>query len=244
MKLSIITVSFNSSKTIEETINSVDSQSYRDFEHLIIDGNSTDGTLDILNRYESSKRRIISENDKGLYDAMNKGIALSKGEYIFFLNADDYLANVYALEIIAQDIDDHSSDILMYSIEYFGDGMTRKWLLKDRKEVFPSRAFVPPHPGFVIRAETIKRNNLTFDLNYTICADMKFMLEAIQILTAKKFTSSRILIKMRKGGVSSSNIFGRIKEYYRIYKDLGHSSHTRIIFIFMRYWNRVIQQFK
>jgi glycosyltransferase len=242
MRFSIITVSYNSAKTIEDTINSVNSQSYRDFEHLIIDGKSTDGTLELLTRYKNPKRRIISEDDKGLYDAMNKGIELSKGDYIIFLNADDYLAHAHALEIIAQDINDHSPDILMYSIEYFGEGIARKWILKNRKEVSPPESFVPPHPGFVMRVQSINRYNLTFDLNYEICADMKFMLEALQKSTLKKFASSRILTKMRKGGASSRNIVGRIKEFYRIYKDLGYPPHIRLILIIKRYWNRAIQQ--
>jgi len=242
MKFSIITVSYNSAKTIEDTINSVDNQSYRDFEHLIIDGKSTDGTLDLLARYENPKRRIISEVDKGLYDAMNKGIELSKGDYIFFLNADDYLANSNALEIIVQDIYDHSPDILMYSIEYFGDSMSRKWILKDSKDAFLPESFVPPHPGFIVSALKVKQHNLSFDLKYKICADMKFMLEAIREPTLVKLTSSQILSKMRKGGASSKNIFGRINEFSSIYKELGYPIYMRIILIMMRYWNRVIQQ--
>ena len=242
MKFSIITVSYNSAKTIEDTINSVDNQSYRDFEHLIIDGKSTDGTLDLLARYENPKRRIISEVDKGLYDAMNKGIELAKGDYIFFLNADDYLANSNALEIIVQDIYDHSPDILMYSIEYFGDSMSRKWILKDSKDVFLPESFVPPHPGFIVRTLKVKQHNLNFDLKYKICADMKFMLEAIREPTLVKLTSSQILSKMRKGGASSKNIFGRINEFSSIYKELGYPIYMRIILIMMRYWNRVIQQ--
>lgn len=242
MKFSIITVSYNSVKTIEETIKSIDSQRYRDFEHLIIDGKSTDGTLDLLARYQNSKRSIIAEKDKGLYDAMNKGLDLSKGDYIIFLNADDYLANASALETIAKDINDHSPDILMYSIEYFGDGLARKWLLKDSKDVFLSESFVPPHPGFVISTQKVKQHNLNFDLKYKICADMKFMLEAIREPTLIKVTSSQILTKMRTGGASSKNIFRRINEFSSIYKELGYPLHLRIFLILSRYWNRVIQQ--
>ena len=242
MKFSIITVSYNSAKTIEETVKSIDRQSYRDFEHLIIDGKSTDGTLDLLGSYENSKRSIITEKDKGLYDAMNKGLDLSKGDYVIFLNADDYFANANALEIIAKDINDYSPDILMYSIEYFGDGIARKWLLKDSKDVCLSESFVPPHPGFVISTQKVKEFKLRFDLKYKICSDMKFMLDAIRERPLKKLTSSQILTKMRSGGASSENIFGRIYEFSSIYKELGYPIHLRIIFIISRYWNRVIQQ--
>lgn len=242
MKFSIITVSFNSFKTIQETLNSVDSQSYLDYEHLIIDGKSTDGTLDLLHGNKNPRRRIISEKDNGLYDAMNKGIELSIGEYIIFLNADDYFADAQSLKLISKDINDYLPDILMYSIKYFGDGMAREWLLKDSKEAFPSHSFVPPHPGFVISTSKVKLHNINFDSRYKICADMKFMLEAIRITTLKKFTSSQILTKMRKGGASSKNIMGRINEIYWIYKEFGYSPPIRIILIITRYWNRIIQQ--
>lgn len=242
MKFSIITVSYNSAKTIQDTVKSVDSQRYRDFEHLIIDGKSTDGTLDLLAKYENSKRRVIAEKDRGLYDAMNKGLDLSEGDYIIFLNADDYLANANVLEIIAKDINEHSPDILMYSIEYFGDGMARKWLLKDSKDVILPESFVPPHPGFVISNQKVKKHNLNFDLKYKVCADMKFMLEAIRQPKSLKLTSSQILTKMRTGGASSKNIFGRINEFSSIYRELGYPLHLRVILIISRYWNRVIQQ--
>jgi glycosyltransferase involved in cell wall biosynthesis len=132
MRFSIITVCYNSSATIKSTLDSVDMQTYNNFEHLVIDGKSTDGTLDILDRHLSPNRKVVSELDTGLYDAMNKGIEMSSGEYVLFLNADDVFNGNKSLETLACDIDLKSPEIIMNSIQYFGDGSNRKWIIPSK----------------------------------------------------------------------------------------------------------------
>jgi glycosyltransferase involved in cell wall biosynthesis len=241
MLFTIITVCYNSENTIGKTLASIDAQSFKDYEHIIIDGQSTDGTLEIIERLSNQNRIVISEPDNGLYDAMNKGLSIAKGEYIFFLNSDDYLNNERVLEVVARDVKISPADILLYSIEYFGDGMSRKWVLKDDKRYLYTPYFVPPHPGFIIKNDFMKYLGLRFDLKYRICSDMKFMLESLRYSSNSVITSDFILTKMRSGGVSSKFLSRRLREFYLIYRDLGYSKIEVIVLIFKRYTIKLFQ---
>jgi len=110
MKISIITAVYNGEQTIEECINSIINQTYKDIEHIIIDGGSTDGTLDVIKKYKDNISKVISEPDKGIYDAMNKGIALSTGGIIGFLNADDVYADEHVIENVVKAISENNVD--------------------------------------------------------------------------------------------------------------------------------------
>lgn len=242
MRFSIITVCYNSATTIKDTLESIDDQTYKNFEHLVIDGLSTDDTLDILHRNSSPNRRIVSELDAGLYEAMNKGIDMSSGEYILFLNADDIFEGIGVLESLSNDIDLESPDIITNSIRYFGEGPKRKWILSNSKNLKPQPYNIPPHPGFVIKKKILSYYNIRFDLNYGICADQKLMLTSLLIPNISILSSSRILINMRHGGLSSGSIIQRWLEFYKIYTELGYSSIKSIIFILKRYWNRISRQ--
>ena len=242
MRFSIITVCYNSSATIKNTLDSVDMQTYNNFEHLVIDGKSTDGTLDILDRNLSPNRKVVSELDTGLYDAMNKGIEMSSGEYVLFLNADDVFNGNKSLETLARDIDLKSPEIIMNSIQYFGVGSNRKWIMPSKRLLKPQPHDIPPHPGFVIKREILGHHKIRFDLNYRICADMKFMLESLLVPNISILSSSHILTNMRHGGLSSGSLPQKWFEFYSIYKDLGYSSIQSVIFIITRYWNRLSKQ--
>jgi len=241
MLITIITVCYNSEKTIGKTLDSIDRQSFKGYEHIIIDGKSTDRTLEIISRGSSENRVVRSEPDNGLYDAMNKGLSWAKGDYIFFLNSDDYLSNKDVLKRVARDIKMGMADILLYSIEYFGDGFSRKWILKENKGYLPTPYFVPPHPGFIVSRDLIIALELRFDLKYKICADMKFMLEGLQASSKNILTSDLILTRMRSGGLSSKFLSRRIKEFYLIYRDLGYSTIQAFEFILRRYTRKFVQ---
>lgn len=176
-KISVITVSYNAEETIEKTILSVKNQTYDNFEYILIDGNSKDKTLEIAGKYKDFIKKWISEPDKGLYDAMNKGVLLAQGEYIVFLNADDTFVDDYVLEKMAKYLDGH--DIVYGNVDFY-DLKTNTHNL--RKQNYMNKTVLCAgtmfHP-----AEFIKRNlfeNLGgFDLQFRIVADYEFNIRAI-----------------------------------------------------------------
>ncbi len=175
MKISIITATYNSGTTLRDTMESILSQSYTDFEHIIVDGVSKDSTLDIIKdlepRYEG-KLKWISESDKGLYDAMNKGISMATGEVVGILNSDDFYTSNDILSTVAKEINDTdaiygdihyvSPDCLDKSIRYYSSKNFKPWKMRF--------GFMPEHPSFYCRKETYMKYGC-FDLNYRSAAD-------------------------------------------------------------------------
>ena len=213
MKISIITTTFNSEKTVAETLESVLNQDYGDFEHIIVDGLSHDRTLEIVSSYESrysGKLKIISEKDKGLYDAMNKGIKNATGDIIGILNSDDVLATSNALSLIAEKFKTESCDAV-YSDLMFMDEKTmsvpvRKWTSKFGNYKF---GWHPPHPTLYIK-KSVYDNIGSFNLDYKIAADYDFMLRLMKS-GAKLAYIPETLIYMRAGGVSTDGLGGYLK---------------------------------
>lgn len=212
MKISLITVCYNSEQTIEDTLNSVLNQNYKNYEYLIIDGLSTDSTMDIIHKKEKDfggKLKIISEKDKGLYDAMNKGIKMATGDIIGILNSDDVLANS---TVFNQIIDAFSNNKI--------DGTYSDLIFLDNSLKFPVRNFIahypskklgwhPPHPTLYLKKECYDKIGY-FDLQYKIAADYDFMLRLLKI-NPNLFYIKNYLVKMRSGGVSTDGLSGYIK---------------------------------
>lgn len=223
MKISIITTTFNSSKTVSETIESLLKQDYTDFEHIIVDGLSDDNTLEIVSSYQDAyagRLRIISEKDAGLYDAMNKGIKNATGDIIGILNSDDVLARPDALSIIAENFKTQNCDAV-YSDLMFMDAETmskpvRKWISKTGNYKF---GWHPPHPTLYVKKE-VYDNIGNFDLQFKIAADYDFMIRLMK--SSKKLEYiPKTLVYMRAGGVSTNGLAGYInnlKEAHRVLK--------------------------
>lgn len=133
-----------------------------------------------------------------------------------------------------------SAEILLYSIEYFGDWLTRKWILKDESSYLKTPYFVPPHPGLIIGNDLIKSLGLRFDLSYIVCSDIKFMLESLRY-SSNVLISGFILSKMPSGGVSSKFLFRRVNEFYLIYRGLGYTKSVAFGLIFKRSTSNFIQ---
>lgn len=215
MKFSIITTSFNSEKTIKDTIESVLSQSYKDIEYIIIDGNSSDNTLKIVREYKERISHIISEKDNGIYDAMNKGITLATGDIVGILNSDDVYYSNKSLEYIAHEFKRTNVDIVWGNILYVKRDnlniVTRKWISGSYKSGLFRKGWHPPHPSFFIRRKLYEKYGL-FKTNLKIAADYELML---RLLEKEKIASSFInvfLVKMRDGGESNwKNIFKVIR---------------------------------
>jgi glycosyltransferase len=220
--VSIVTVTFNSRATIADTIRSVASQSYSNIEHIIIDGSSTDDTLEIVRNTPNRITKIISEPDKGIYDALNKGIANSDGNIIGLLHSDDELASDIIIEEICKKFIQTSADIVYGDLIYVSnknkDKIIRYW-----NKSLVNKGWMPAHPTVFIRKEVYNKYG-QFNLRFKISSDYDFILRLMQTRDLKIEYLPRIITKMRMGGVSNSsfgNIFLKSLEDYLIIKKNG-----------------------
>lgn len=226
MKISIITPSFNSEKTIEDTIKSVLSQTYQDIEYIIIDGGSKDKTLDIINKYKNKISKIISEKDNGIYDAMNKGIKLATGEIIGILNSDDLYFDEFVLENVVRIFKENNNiDCLWGNLVYFKDNpnkFIRIWITGNYKSGIFKIGWVPPHPTFFVKKEIYKKYGY-FRLDFPVAADYELILRFLEKYKIKGYYLSKFLVKMRVGGNSNklNNIIKGNLECIRAWKVNG-----------------------
>ena len=213
MKLSIITIAFNAEETIEETVQSVLSQNCAgfDLEYLLIDGASSDSTLDILSPY-SNRITLISEPDKGIYDAMNKGIEKASGDYIGILNADDVYADDDVLQHVMDVFRASGSDSVYGDLVYVQRDnllhVTRTWISGSFKLNAFRNGWMPPHPTFFVHKKIYDRLG-SFHPQLKLAADYELML---RFLFKAKITTSylpKTLVRMRVGGASNTSIRNR-----------------------------------
>lgn len=210
MKFTIITVSFNSEKTIADTLKSVALQTYENIEYIIIDGASTDSTVSIINDHSNNKFRLISEPDLGIYNAMNKGLNMATGDYIGFLNADDVFSSedaILKLSILAKN--NPTSDILYSDLAYVSSVNLHKYIRKwTAGNLSPGKlefGWMPPHPTFYITKNCLQLIK-NFNENYHISADYDFMLRAIKSCNYKTSYLPEVLVLMRMGGISNNSL--------------------------------------
>ena len=219
MKISIITASYNSGKTIEDTLKSVLKQDYDNYEYLIIDGKSKDNTLDIVNKYKDKfegKLKVISEKDTGLYNAMNKGINLASGDIIGFINSDDVLANTHVFSDIVKNIkgvDGVYSNLLMLD-----NKLEKPYRYLKYGNVKKKLAWHPPHPTLYLKKEVYAKYG-SFDEKYRITADLDFMVRIINKDVKLKYID-KTFVFMRSGGVSTNGLKGYYNNFKESYKVL------------------------
>lgn len=214
MRVTILTVCFNSENTIEDTIKSVINQSYQDIEYIVIDGKSNDSTLEIVNRYHQYISRVVSEKDKGMYDACNKGISIAKGEIIGILNSDDVLAHKDVIRNVVRKFQEEGSDALYGDLKYVAQDDLRKTLRYWKSGGFRKSRFLfgwmPPHPTFYIRKEAYAKHG-GFNLKLRSAADYELML---RMLFKNKVSVSylpEVMVLMRDGGMSNATMTNRLK---------------------------------
>lgn len=211
MKISIITVCYNSEETISDTIQSVLSQDYKDVEYIIVDGKSTDRTLEIIQSIKS-RIKLISEKDRGIYDAMNKGINIASGDVIGILNADDVYKNSQVLTAV-MDAFKANVSIVYGDIEYVKYNDLSKVVRKWKAGVFRSGKFkwgwMPPHPGFFIKKSCYESFGL-FNLNLSTSADYELMLRMLEVHHLSCNYISKTITSMRVGGASNSSLKNRL----------------------------------
>lgn len=239
MKVSIITVTFNSEKTISETIKSVLAQSYHDIEYLIIDGGSSDNTVNIIREYAPSfNHRIkwISEHDKGMYDAINKGIRMATGDIVGILNSDDFLRDEHVIETIVKTFEsDKRIECTIGDICFVNpENLTRIVRYYSAKTWNPDKfrkGFMPPHPSFY----TYKRNYEKFGLykiDYKIAADYELLIRFLKVNHLKYKYIPLNMVTMRTGGKSTKNIMSNWilnKEIVRGCKENGIRTNMAIL---------------
>lgn len=221
MKISIITVCYNSQDTIEDTLLSIQQQSYPNIEHIVIDGASTDSTLDIIRRYKDSIGCLVSEPDQGIYDAMNKGITLASGEVIGFLNADDLYVDRNVVDHIARAFYEEQIDACYTDLVYVDpsnlDQIIRYWQSSDYSDGLFAKGWCPPHPTFFVKKKIYEKYG-SFDLNYIIGNDVELMMRFLSRYLIRSKYLPEVTVKMRVGGVSNKRLVDIVKQNFEIIK--------------------------
>jgi glycosyltransferase involved in cell wall biosynthesis len=250
MKMSIITVTHNSVLTLNDCITSVRNQKYNDIEHIIIDGASKDGTLSLLNSKSEGFAAVISEPDKGIYDAMNKGIDIAKGDIIGFLNSDDFYVNNKVISKVAKEFERNPFlDACYADLIYVDQINTSKTIRYIKSSVFKpglfSKGWCPPHPTFFVRRSVYERLD-KFDLNYRLASDLDLMMRFLEKHKIKSKYIPEVWVKMRMGGASNKNF----KNIWLQNKEIIHSfnknnlSVNLLKFFIHKIISRTLQLFK
>ena len=243
--ISVITVVFNAADTLKDTIESVRSQTYQNVEHIVIDGGSTDGTIDILRQYDQVVDYWLSEKDAGIYDAMNKGIALCTGDYIGMLNADDMFADNSVLQNIIDEFNAKKVDAVFSCLNIVEKNNLSHVLRKYRVSNFSSFLLkigvMPPHPTFYCK-KSVYKDAGRYKTNYKITADFEML---VRLLIKQKITWSfinKVTVIMRSGGVSNRGIKSAVllnSEIIRACKE--NNLYTNWLFLFLKLPIRVLE---
>lgn len=245
MRVSIITICFNSCQTITDTIKSVAGQSYKNIEYIVVDGDSTDGTKEIISHYSSDITKHISEKDNGLYDALNKGIDSATGDVIGFLHADDIYAHGKVIQNVMNLFEKENTDSVYGDLVYVNSQNTEKVVRYWRAGQFSigklKLGWFPPHPTFFVKRDVYKRHG-SFDTGFKIAADYEIML---RFLLDKRISISylpEVLIKMRLGGASNRNLQNLFKKSSEDFMALkNHAVNFPFFVLFLKNISKIPQ---
>ncbi len=208
MKISLLTVSFNSAATIKDTIESIRSQDYKDVEYIVVDGNSKDGTVEIIKSYDSFIAKWISEPDSGIYDAMNKAIGMATGDVVGILNSDDFYSTNVIVSQVSEAFADEKVDAVFGDLVFVDPNNLKKIVrtyssAKWHPDKF-ARGFMPAHPTVFVRRRYYEQFGL-FKTDYKIAADYELLIRFLYVNKLKYKYLPITMVKMRRGGVSSRN---------------------------------------
>lgn len=242
MKISIITSTWNSEATLRDTLESVLRQTYHDFEHIIVDGGSKDGTMVLVREYEpryEGRLKYVSEPDKGIYDAMNKGIRMATGDVVGLLNSDDFYTSDNVLATVAATLKNDSLDAVYGDIHFVNDGDLKKcvryYSSRPFRRWWMRFGFMPAHPSFYCRRSIYERYG-AFDLTYKVAADFENLLRLIFVNRIKTAYIPKDFVTMRTGGASSSGIRSHkqiMRDHLRALKENG--IYSNIFLLSLRY---------
>ena len=247
MKVSIITVSFNSVKTIEDTINSVLSQDFPEIEYIVVDGGSSDGTVNIIEKYQNRIGKWVSEKDRGMYDAMNKGIAMATGDVIGILNSDDVYMNTHVISELMALMEQKKAKVVFADL-ILVDQVDDKKVLRyyDSGYFHPDKfkyGWMPAHPTVFVRRELYEAVG-QFSNTYQIAADYEMLIRILAIQRARYAYVPKPVVRMRSGGASTAGLSRNWilnKEIVRACKENGIYSNMAMLLLKIpaKLWGRL-----
>ena len=245
MKITVITPTFNSANTILANLASVKNQKYKNLEHIIIDNKSVDGTLNLIKKQNDNRIKIVSEQDNGIYDAINKGIKLAKGEIISILHSDDKYYNNHTLLNIINNFKDRNIDIiygnLLYTKKNNLNKIIRYWKSTNYIQGMFFKGWSPPHPSFFVKKKIYQKFGL-YSTKIGNPADIELMYRFLELKKVDNKYINKILIKMRYGGKSNKNFFEILKQNFQILNFLNLKNPISVIkFIYFKFINRALQ---
>lgn len=224
MKISIITITYNSAKTLQRSLASVQGQTYKDIEHIIVDGASKDGTLEIIEEYAKKHTNVrwISEKDDGIYNAINKGIRMATGDVIGFLHSDDVLFAPDSIEHIAAAFDSTETDVVYGDLQYcLGNRVVRRWQSNPFNPHSLKYGWMPPHPTVYVRRAVYEQVG-EYDEWFRISADYDMMLRIFGAGYCSKYIPE-VIVSMELGGASNKNTKARLsktqEDYFALKKN-------------------------
>ena len=247
MKVSLITGSFNSVSTISDTIESISSQDYLDIEYIIIDGNSKDGTVEVIKSHNQKITKWISEPDSGIYDAMNKGIAMATGEVIGILNSDDFYSNNQIISQVAKAFEDEKVDAVFGDL-VFVDPMNltkivRKYSSKKWNPKKLAWGFMPAHPTFFVRRKYYESLGV-FKTDYKISADYELLIRFLLVHKLNYRYLPLNMVIMRKGGASSKGLMSNVILYREIVRGCRENGiYTNSFMVYSKYFTKLSELF-
>ena len=213
MKISLVTVTFNSANTLQDTIDSVMRQDYKDIEYVIVDGASKDGTVDVIHANANRLTKWISEPDRGIYDAMNKGLRMTTGDVVGIINSDDFYHDTTVLSAVAKAFEDPAIDAVFGDLVFVDPANLTKVVRKySSRNWHPGKfalGFMPAHPTFFVRRKYYEQFGL-FKTDYKIAADYELLIRFLYVHKLRYRYLPITMVTMRKGGVSSNGIRSNI----------------------------------
>lgn len=219
MKVSIITATYNSERTIKDTLASVRQQTYKDVEHIIIDGASKDKTITLLNLY-GHQGPMLSERDNGIYDAMNKGVAMAGGDIVGILNSDDFYSNNTVIEKVVKAFNVLDCEAVYGDLVFVDSKQTnkvvRKWVAGNYDKKLFYKGWMPPHPTVFIKREVYEKYGL-FNLKFKSSSDYELLLRLMLLKNIKVGYIPEVLVQMRTGGQSTKSLSNRLSAHKEDY---------------------------
>jgi len=246
VKVSVITVVFNNALYISNAIESVLSQDYGNIEYIIIDGCSTDGTIEVIDKYRDCIQVFLSEHDDGIYDALNKGVNHATGDIVGFLHSDDMFMDKGTVSSIVRRFESSQIDVLYGDLDYVkNDGVecvVRRW----RSGLYSCKkltlGWMPPHPTVYARREVYQRFG-EYDLTYQISADYDYMLRIFTSHDLRIDYLQEVLVKMRLGGVSNRSLYNIVRKSMEDYKALKKNQVGGAFALFFKNLSKLPQFF-